>query len=265
MSISLGSTFATYNYYAKNSASAATQEAADPEVANDTAYYQANISKITNAEDFVNNYRLFNYAMTAYGLTDMAYAKEYMKQVITSDLSDQNSLANKLGDSRFVNFAKAFSNLNPNASSINYVAASTADVVGKYVEQSLENSVGQDDQGVQLAMYFKRTASSITSAYGLLGDPAIWQVIQTVYGLPANMGGADAETQKAAVDAKVNVADLQDPAKVDALLQRFTAMWDATQNTSSDPVLMLFDSTDGLGGTVGSDVSASILNLSHGG
>ncbi|WP_198018911.1 DUF1217 domain-containing protein [Azorhizobium doebereinerae] len=277
MSIYLGSTFATYNYYTKNSAAALQQEAATPEVSRATAYYEANIGSVKTVDDFVNNYQLFNYAMTAYGLSDMAYAKAYMKEVLNSDLSSTSSFANQLADTKFATFAKAFSNLNPNASSSSYTPATTQEVVNNYVQQSLQTSVGQDDQGVQLALYFKENAANITSTYQVLGDAAIWQVVQTVYGFPASMGSMDIATQKAEVDAKFNVADLQDPTKVDQLLNRFTAVWDATQNSSSDPILALFDGGsvsgsnpdlqlfDTTSSSVSSDVSASLLNLPYGG
>ncbi len=45
------------------------------------------------------------------------------------------------------------------------------------------------------------------------------------------------------VKQRLDIADLQDPAKLDKLITRFTAMWDVTENATSDPVLSLFDTT----------------------
>lgn len=251
MSIYLGSTYATYNYYATNSEKALELQAADPVTKNATQYYEDNIGKVSSIDDFVSNYRLFNYAMTAYGLSDMAFAKAYMTKVLESDLSDSNSFANKLTDTRFTNFAKAFSSLNPDATDTS-TTASTETVVNAYLEQSMEDDLGQTDQGVQLALYFKRTASTVSTAYGLLADSALWKVVQTAYGLPASLGSMDLDTQKRVVDAKVNVEDFQDPEKVDKLLARFTALWDITENSTSDPILVLFG-----GGTSSSSSSSS--------
>ncbi|MFG1479116.1 DUF1217 domain-containing protein [Xanthobacter sp. V4C-4] len=256
MTIYLGSTFATYNYYANNNASAMKEASADPQISNATKYYEENIGKVKSVDDFVSNYRLFSYAMTAYGLSDMVYAKAMMTKVLNSDLSDSSSFANKLTDTRFTNFAKAFSELGSTTSSTDTTtsgdtttgdttdttstAATTAEVVSAYLEQSVEDSLGQTDQGVQLALYFKRTASTVSSAYGLLADSALWKVVQTVYGLPANLGSMELETQKSVVESKFDVADLQDPEKVEKLLKRFTVLWDATENAASDPILQLF-------------------------
>ena len=60
-------------------------------------------------DDFMKNDRLYQYAMKAYGLEDMIYAKAFMKKVLQSDLSDPNSYANKLTDKRYREFAAAFS------------------------------------------------------------------------------------------------------------------------------------------------------------
>lgn len=259
MTIYLGSTFATYNYYASNSEKALQLQAADPQTKNATAYYQANIGSVKTVDDFVSNYRLFNYAMTAYGLSDMGNAKAFMAKVLESDLSDKTSFVNKLTDERFKKFAEAFADLNPTATDTS-TSASTDTVVNAYLEQSIEDDLGATDQGVQLALYFTRTASSVSSAYGILADSALWKVVQTVYGLPASLSGMDTDMQKKIVDAKVDVADFQDPDKVAALMRRFTTIWDATQNMSSDPILELFGASSGSSSSSSSSGS-EVLNL----
>ncbi len=257
MSIYLGSATLTYNYLTKSGAQALDQQAKSPTVKNEVDYFKANVGKITTVDAFVNNYRVFNFAMKAYGLSDMAYAKAYMKKVLTSDLTDKTSFANKLADSRFTNFAKAFGYLNGTSLA---TAASPTDVVKAYVQQSMEDDLGATDQGVQLALYFKRMAPTVKSAYGLLADTALWKVVKTVYGFPTEMGAAGIEQQAKAVKARLNVADLQDPAKVDKILKRFTVMWDATQNTATNPVLQLYPSA-----TTGAGFTSSLLNLKYGG
>lgn len=264
MSIYFGSTFATYNYYDKNATKALQVKAAEPAVKNDIAYFKANIGKVKSVDEFVNNYRLFNFAMTAYGLSDMAHAKAYMKKVLNSDLSDKTSFAMKLTDSKFVTFAKAFSNLNP-TNSLLYTPATTDQVTNNYLAQSLEAELGQQDQGVQLALYFRRNAASVTSAYGLLGDAALYKVVSTVFNLPDSMGKVDVTQQKKIIESKLKITDLQDPTKVNHLLQRFSAMWDATNNTASNnPMLALFN-IDSSSSTVSSSVSSSLINLKYGG
>ncbi|OZA79144.1 MAG: hypothetical protein B7X76_09380 [Azorhizobium sp. 39-67-5] len=86
---------------------------------------------------------------------------------------------------------------------------------------------------------------------------------KTVFGFPDAMANADIAKQAAVVKSRLNIADLQDPAKVDKLLQRFAVTWDVTNNSQSNPVLVLFES--GINQSVSSGTSAGLLNLKYGG
>ena len=54
-----------------------------PDVKRETDYYTQNIKSVRSVDDFLNDTRLFNYAMKAYGLEDMSYAKGMMRKVLT--------------------------------------------------------------------------------------------------------------------------------------------------------------------------------------
>ncbi len=77
----------------------------DPMVARETAYYLENITKVKSAEEMVDDTRLLNYAAKAYGLEDMSYAKAFMLKVLEEG---PDGFADKLADSRYTAFAKAF-------------------------------------------------------------------------------------------------------------------------------------------------------------
>ena len=79
------------------------------EVAREEKYYEENIGKVTSVDDFLNDRRLFAYAMKAHGLEDMTYAKAFMRKVLESDLTDAKSFARQLVDSRYAIFANSFS------------------------------------------------------------------------------------------------------------------------------------------------------------
>ncbi|OAS27531.1 DUF1217 domain-containing protein [Methylobacterium platani] len=116
-------------------------------------------------------------------------------------------------------------------------------VVDAYLQQSLEADAGAEDTGVRLALYFARKAPTLSSGYDILGDAALTQVVNTVIGLPATSSAttSDALTQRVAlIGSKVDFASFQDPAKVEAFARRFAAIWDAQNNTATDPILALF-------------------------
>ena len=227
------STTASYLAVSNNLTRLQTSTEAQPQVANDTAYYLANIGKVMSISDLVGNYRLFTYAMKAYGLEDMSYAKGLMTKILQGGVTSTSALANTLDNANYKAFATAFDFVGK-GSTVTQSTAATTGTVSKYVEQTLEDSQGTSNQGVQLALYFQRAASSVTNVYGLLADPDLLKVVQTAFGLPAS-ASADIDSEAATLSKVINISDLQDPAKVQKLAERFTAMWDVDgNNTSSD-------------------------------
>jgi hypothetical protein len=102
------STYLTFDLVNRDLQKSLSRISTQTMVANDAKYYQDNIGKVKTLDEFLDNYRLYSYAMTAHGLEDMIYAKAFMKKVLESDLSDDNSFANRLTDDRYKNFASAF-------------------------------------------------------------------------------------------------------------------------------------------------------------
>ena len=138
-----------------------TMTAAEPAVKTATAYYEANIGSVKSISDLVGNYRLLSYALNAYGLGDQINAKGLITKVLEGGVSNPKSLANTLPNSRWKAFAAAFNFVDSGAtppSSTSAVATTTSD----YVEQQLESDQGDQDVGVQLALYFQRVAPTVT-------------------------------------------------------------------------------------------------------
>lgn len=61
-------------------------------------------------------------------------------------------------------------------------------------------------------------------------------------GWSSTISSSDIDAQAKMITDKIDLADFQDPAKVTKFVQRFAAMWDATQaqnDTSTNPALVL--------------------------
>jgi Protein of unknown function (DUF1217) len=97
-----------YTMLTKNYSKTLAGAAADPTVQRQTAYFQANISKVKTVDDLLNNSKLYNYVMTAFGLQDMTYAKALIRKVLEGGVSSSTSLANTLNDPRYKALATAF-------------------------------------------------------------------------------------------------------------------------------------------------------------
>lgn len=399
-------TLTSYRLIAKDLPASLSRKAAEPTVAREIAYYEAHIGQVKSVDDLLGDQRLYAYAMKAYGLEDMTYAKAFMRKVLEEGAASAASFANRLADDRYTAFAKAFSfgqgvtatgadparfgeqaraaslsapklladsydfsgraeasflvesrldatttqsvTIRLNAQTLAGQVANPAKVTpaeiaaavaaqieasalkGKvqaglaadgslffettaltdlgadgayggtgrdadtlvnaggpnrtltirnaplsanrtavdvgfgtdlgpdsmaqavtqaHLRQSLESEAGDADTGVRLALYFARKASSIASAYDILGDAALSQVANTVIGLPATSGAATSEAlakRAQLIDRKIDIASFRDPAKLDAFVRRFAAIWDAQNNTASAPILALFTGTGSL-------------------
>lgn len=264
---------ATYNMVMKDLTKSLDRTGKEPTVQRDTAYYKENISKVKTVEEFLANDRLYRYAMKAHGLEDMIYAKAFMRKVLEEGVSSPKSFANKLADQRYRDFAKTF-DFQSFGKATTVTEAAQQGTVDRFMRQTLEEDVGDQNEGARLAMYFQRKASGITKTMNLLGDSALLKVVQVAFGFDAATGAMDIEKQVAMIEKRLKVADLQDPVKLKAFLNRFTTMWETTQSSTdsysaSSAAAMLVSpvQSSGVGQTVtfSSDLLSAIQNLRRGG
>jgi Protein of unknown function (DUF1217) len=235
------STIADYTRLTKDMGTSLTQVAKEPDVSRETDYFLSHIGNVKTIDDFLKDYRLYSYAMKAYGLSDMTYAKAFMRKVLTEGVSDKDAFANKLSDSRYREFATAF-NFAANGDQATQTTAATTGTATQYVTQTMEENAGDQNEGLRLALYFTRKASTITNAYQILADKALTQVVQTAMGWSSTISSSDIDAQAKMITNKIDLTDFQDPAKVTKFVQRFAAMWDATQaqsDSSTNPALVL--------------------------
>lgn len=236
----------------------------DPMVKREIDYYNANIKNIKTIDDFIKNDRVFKFAMKAHGLEDMAYAKALIKKLLKEGVTSPLSMANKMSNPLYKEFAKAFDFAGKGTAATS-AASATTEAVQKYIQQTLEVNEGKENQGIQLALYFKRKASTVTTTMGILADKALLKFVQTTFSIPEASSRADIDIQVRNLEKVLNVKDFQDPKKVDKLIQRFNAMWDVKNASSAatSPVLSLFDQSSQQGMSL--DLMMSIAKLRIGG
>jgi hypothetical protein len=243
----------SYKNITANQARSLQSVASQPATAREIAYYKANIGKIKTVDDFVSNPRIFNFAMQAYGLKDMVYAKAFIKKALNEGVASSDAFAMKLSDTRFREFVSTF-NFAANGETTTTSDATTQGTVDKYTESLLEEQAGKQSDGLRLALNFKAKIGNVSSIYGVLGNAALYQVVRTTLGLPAAMSSVDIDKQAKVIGDKFNIADMKDPKKLDAFVTRFLSMYDM-QNTdptsvSSGSVASLFTS-----GSTGVDIN----------
>jgi len=200
----VSSAFSTYTSYLvlnRDINSSLSRVASQGDVASNTAYYEENIGKVTTAEEFVNDYRLFSYAMKAYGLEEMTYAKAFMKKVLESDPNDDSSFANSLTDTRYADFAKAYNFSGDSAKA--QTSAQTENLVTAY-----QDSFTQEETDIKSEVsYFQSKIGSVDHVNDIIGNDRLRTYVLESFGLDAKYTSKNYLSQ-------VLTSDLNDPDSV---------------------------------------------------
>jgi hypothetical protein len=251
-------TTSTYLAISQNLARYQSMVADQPAVKTASEYYAANIGKVTSIKDFVSNYRLLSYALDAYGLGDQVNSTALVKQVLEGGVSNPKSLANTLSNPNWAKFAAAFNFAADGASSIS-TASAIKTTTSAYVEQQLETDEGEQDPGVQLALYFQRVAPTESSGIQIMGDENLLDVVQTIFGLPPETTGTNIDDEAAEISRLAPASQLQNSKDLQQLTERFTAMYDLDYGAGGvDASTPLTVSSDGVSSKP-ADASSTIL------
>ncbi|HKZ95563.1 MAG TPA: DUF1217 domain-containing protein [Hyphomicrobiaceae bacterium] len=256
-------TLASYRIVTADLTRSLRTTAARPQVAREVAYYSANIGKVKSIADFLKNDRLYRFAMKALGLEDMTYAKAFMKKVLTEGVDKSDSFANTLTDGRFKEFANVFNFARDGETATSFEPARQG-TVDRYVRQSLEEDVGQRNEGVRLALYFQRKAPGLASTYGILADPALLKVVQTALALPPENSFLDVDRHAKLLADRLDIKDFKDPKKLERFLTRFTSLWELN-NPSTGATARSIAIGPPLEAGIGASLLASLQNLRRGG
>ncbi|MBR0729696.1 DUF1217 domain-containing protein [Bradyrhizobium japonicum] len=184
------STYFSYSYITRNLKQSLTRIEQQADVAREAAYYKANIGKVKTVDDFMRDYRLYHYAMKAYGLEDMAYAKAFMKKVLESDLSDSNSFVNKLVDKRYQEFAAAFS-FNGGATPV----AQSENQIDEMIDLYTATKKSQVDALADDSKYYSAEIGNISSADQLLNNDRLRNYVYSAYGIDQSKWPSDTISQ----------------------------------------------------------------------
>ena len=198
----------------------------------ETAYYLANISSVESIDDLMANKRLLSFALASYGLDPATEKPETIRKMLEGGVSDPASPANALTDKRYAGFVTAFNFMEHGEKTTTFAVAQQASI-DKYMRQTLEQDAGTQNEGVRLALYFERKASTITNFYEVLADPALAKVARTALGLPDSFASADIDRQVKLFEEKLDIEDFSDPEKLSKFLTRFTSLWEVSNPTST--------------------------------
>jgi hypothetical protein len=249
-------TYTSYQMIAGNlSASRWSESSEQPDVARETEYYLAKIGNVKTIDDFFADTRLYNYAIKAHGLEDMGYAKAFMRKVLTEGVDNKDdSFAKQLTDSRYAHLVESL-NFARNGTATSFDKAQKG-VADKYHAPDAGTDAGEDNAGVRLALYFERTAPTITSRLRkLLADDALAQVTRTLLQMPDEFAAADIDKQASRDrrrQSRSRISRIRPSCR--QVLERFTAHF-GNSTISTDP----YDPLAVFGSSAASGISSDLL------
>lgn len=179
----------SYQMITRDMSATLKRTAAQPDVKRASEYYRENIGKVTGLEEFFDDHRLYSYAMKAFGLEDMTYAKAFMRKVLESDLTDSKSFANKLVDKRYQEFAKAFSFLKPSAQSPDALT----NIKERYAEKAAER--GDSETLIKFGtLAYEQSLPAVKTVDDFLADDSLVGYATTAFGVEPPGTGASAKS-----------------------------------------------------------------------
>lgn len=208
-------------------------DAADTEI----TYFREQMGSIKTASEFLADDRLVDFVLEAKGIDLEDVSTDDLEKMFASDLDDDKSYVNELSDNRLAEIVASFNfdsdgNLSEDATGSIQQRGDVVETVNAYLRQTLENEQGDSNTGVRLALYFERKASTISSAYDIIGDTALFEFFTTTFGLSSYVSNMDVEKQAEMISNYIDLEDLSDPDKVASLISRFTAMYDVENGTT---------------------------------
>jgi hypothetical protein len=182
-----------------------SQEAAfenSSEIVRNVDYFKENISKVSSAEELINDRRLLQVALGAFGLDDDINNKFFLQKVLDDGTVDSDALANRLADKRYLEFSKAFG-FGDFSTPRTVLSDFGEEITSAYKSSQFEIAVGNQDSNMRLALGLDDALTTIVNSsttdngrwFSVMGQPAVRAVFEVALGLPSSVGALDLDLQ----------------------------------------------------------------------
>lgn len=240
-------TLATINLISRNIDRTLATLARQPDVKREVEYFKSQIEQVKSIDDFLKNDRVYRFAMKAFGLGDLAYAKAFMRKALSEGIDARDAFVNKLSDNRYREFVETF-NFNRYGEAATIFDRARQGTVDRYLRQTLEEQEGAQNESVRLALYFQRKASQIKDPLDILSDMALTRFTYTMLGLSPTTSAVAIDKQVTILQSKIDFSDFQSPDRVARMISRFAAIADTTSAPAAGGTgLLLSGKGPGLG------------------
>lgn len=250
--------------------------AKSPDLARELQYFRDNIAAADTAEALVSDRRLLRVALGAFGLEDEIDKGAFIRKALEGG-STSDSFAGRLVDPKWKRFSKAFGYGDLAGTRVGFGTFPDT-IAAAYETQRFETAVGDSDENLRLALYFRREISRHANGaepdgytwFEALGDTPLRTVLEKALGLPSSFGQLDIDRQRDEMRSRLDdlvgdssLAVFNDPEAVEKVITRYLARAEAENGpNASTPGYGALTLLQGALG-VGSGATAGLL-LSNG-
>lgn len=196
-----------------------------PQVQKTTDYFRENVAGAMTAEALVNDRRLLEVALGAFGLEDDINAKAFVRKVLEDGTISDTALSSRLADKRYAQLAFTFGygNVGPRVNLTGFAD----EIVARYEKRRFEVAVGEQDGTMRQALNLQPALEDLLSStsstnarwFALMGNSSLRDMFETALGLPDGFGALDVDQQlvtfKERADSVFGTDDLGDFAAPD--------------------------------------------------
>jgi hypothetical protein len=209
------------------------QEALQPTVARAITEFKTAVGNATDIKTALSNPDIQKVLLAANNLTSYSGQTALVQKILLSDPTDPNSLVNQMANSTWLSTVKTYDFATNGLSTLqNPTVIST--LSNAYAEVQWRNGLDQATPGLSNALTFLGQASSIKTAYDVLGDYTNFQVITTALGIPETIVFQDQTAQAAEINAHLDISQLQNRAYVTSLTDQYLlTMQEQKQSSTS--------------------------------
>ncbi len=248
-----------------------TQQAAfdnSAQMTRDLDYFREKIGKIESAEQLVDDRRLLQVALGAFGLDEDINNKFFVRKVLEDGTLSGDALSNRLSDKRYLEFSKAFGF--GDFDTPRSVLSDFPDKIGDaYKVKQFEIAVGEQDENMRLALGLDSALADIAARdttengrwFAVMGEAPVRAVFEKALGLPSSFGALDLDQQLSTFRERTEsrfgeseVAQFSDPEKREELVRLFLLRADiegsssGQSNAGGSAALAILQSSNGVAG-----------------
>ncbi|CUH79810.1 hypothetical protein TRM7557_02587 [Tritonibacter multivorans] len=160
------------------------------DLSNDTDYFLENIGAVQTSEDLLNDRRLLQVAVKAFGLQEEVDYRALLERVLNEGTTASDALANTLDDQRYVELSEAFG-FGPGQSLKTADKGAMQSVVDAFNTSSFEEAIGEQDEVMRNALFAQRSFPELLGdtiqeegSEGSLRDNAVSEFLARIGGDP---------------------------------------------------------------------------------